>query len=55
MSKLNVLDVYAYKMGIAGTQYSFAVAISIFKSAVSIILLFTANTVMKKVTGRSIT
>jgi len=53
--KLNVLDVFVYQQGIAGTQYSFAVAVGIFKSVVSVILLFSANMVLKKTTGRSIT
>jgi len=52
--RLRVLDVFVYQQGIAGTRYSFSVAVGIFKSVVSILLLFTANRAMKKITGQSI-
>ena len=43
-----VLDIFVLKYGIAMNRYSFATAAGIFKSLVSIILLFAANTVAKK-------
>lgn len=49
-----VLDLYALKYGIQITRFSYGTAISMFTSVVSVILLFTANGVMKKFTKESI-
>ncbi|MFC5985747.1 ABC transporter permease [Marinicrinis lubricantis] len=50
----DVLDLYALNYGIGMGRYSFGTAIGIFNSVVSIILLFTANGIFKKVTKESI-
>ncbi len=49
-----VLDLYALKYGIQISRFSYGTAISMFTSVVSVILLFTANGVMKKLTKESI-
>lgn len=49
-----VLDLYALKYGIQISRFSYGTAISMFTSVVSVILLFTANGVMKKFTKESI-
>jgi putative aldouronate transport system permease protein len=47
--KLEVLDMLTYRMGIGSQQYSFATAVGIIKSIVSILLLRGANTIAKKI------
>ncbi len=49
-----VLDLYALNYGINIGRFSYGTAISMFTSVVSIILLFTANGIMKKTTKESI-
>lgn len=49
-----VLDLYVLNYGIGLQRYSFGTAIGIFKSVVSIILLFLANSFAKKVHGESV-
>ena len=53
-TNIETLDLYAYKQGIKLMDYSYATAVSIFKSAVSIVLLFLTNAFAKKVRGTSI-
>lgn len=49
-----VLDLYALKYGINISRFSYGTAISMFTSVVSILLLLTANGIMKKTTKESI-
>ena len=49
-----VLDLYALNYGLGMARFSFGTAIGIFNSVVSIILLFLANGVLKRVTKESI-
>lgn len=49
-----VLDLYVLDYGIKLGRYSFGTAIGIFKSVVSIILLFSANRLAKKLTGSTV-
>lgn len=51
---LEVLDLYVYNLGIGGTSYSFATAVSILKSIVGIVLLVSANGLSKWLRGESI-
>jgi len=51
---IEVLDLYVYRIGLVTNDYSFATAIGILKSIVSIIMLFTVNNIAKKVRGQSI-
>lgn len=52
--KIEVLDLYIYRMGLQLGDYSYATAVGILKSCVSITMLVIANTVAKKVRGESI-
>jgi putative aldouronate transport system permease protein len=49
-----VLDLYALNYGLGMGRYSFGTAINIFNSVVSIILLFAANGLFKRITKESI-
>ncbi|WP_309568678.1 ABC transporter permease subunit [Paenibacillus sp. sptzw28] len=51
---IEVLDLYVYNIGLLGSNFSFATAISMLKSIISIILLFFANSLSKVVRGESI-
>ena len=56
-ASIEVLDLYVYNITIASggtTLYSFATAIGMLKTLVSVTLLFTANFVSKKLRGESI-
>ncbi|WP_317978531.1 ABC transporter permease [Paenibacillus glycanilyticus] len=52
--KSEVLDLYALNYGLGMGRYSFGTAINIFNSVVSLILLFVANGIFKKITKESI-
>lgn len=52
--KLEVLDLYTYRLGIGSQDYSFATAVGILKSGVSIISIFTVNVLAKKVRGETV-
>jgi putative aldouronate transport system permease protein len=49
-----VLDLYSLQYGLQMGRYSFGVAINIFNSAVSLVLLFAANGIFKKFTKESV-
>lgn len=51
---IEVLDLYVYNTGMLGTNFSFATAVSMLKSIISIGLLFFANRLSKWVRGESI-
>lgn len=51
---IEVLDLYVYNQGMVGFNYSFATAVSMLKSIISIALLFCANTMSKVIRGESI-
>jgi len=53
-TKLEVIDLYSYRLAIGNGDYSFGVAVSMLKSVVSIALLYTVNWIAKKVRGESI-
>lgn len=52
--RIEVLDLYAFRIGLENMDYSYGVAISILKSIVSISLVIIANLVAKKIRGKSI-
>ena len=54
VDKLEVLDTFVYKMGIRNNQYSYGVALGMFSSVVSIIILFATNHLAKKTIGNSL-
>jgi len=51
---IEVLDLYVYNIGFMGTNYSLSTAVSMMKSVVSIILLFSANGLSRLFRGQSI-
>lgn len=51
---IEVLDLYVYNIGMLGSNFSFATAISMLKSIISIILLFIVNRTSKLVRGETI-
>lgn len=51
---IEVLDLYAYKKGLQLMDYSYATAIGIFKSVVSVVLLLFTNKMAKLIRGESI-
>lgn len=51
---ITVLDLYVYKLGINGGKVPLATVVGMFKSVVSVILLFGANKISKLVRGESI-
>ncbi|MBB6670215.1 ABC transporter permease subunit [Cohnella nanjingensis] len=51
--KIEVLDYYVYRSGIKVGDYPFATAVGMFKTLVSVILLFSVNFVSKKIRGQS--
>lgn len=54
LSKIQVLDLYVYNLGLGNGSYSLATAISIMKSFVSLTLLFSVNALSKALRGDSI-
>jgi len=53
-SRIQVLDLYVYNLGISAGNYSLATALSMFKSVISIVLLFSVNRLSKLLRGESI-
>lgn len=53
-NKIETLELYTYKQGIKLMDYSYASAVDITKSIVSITLLFSTNFIAKKIRGNSI-
>ncbi|WP_246120571.1 ABC transporter permease [Cohnella terricola] len=51
---IEVLDLYVYNQGMVGYDYSFATAVGMLKSVVSVILLFFANFLSKITRGESV-
>ncbi len=51
---IEVLDLYVYNVGLGSRNFSFATAVSMLKSLISIMLLFIANTMSKVVRGETI-
>jgi putative aldouronate transport system permease protein len=49
-----VIGYYAYQMGILNQRYSFATAVGMFQSVISVILVLLANHAAKKLTGEGI-
>jgi len=49
-----VLGMYSVDLGFNNMRYSFATAIGLFESAISVILLVSANTITRRLTGESL-
>ncbi|WP_070042969.1 ABC transporter permease [Robinsoniella peoriensis] len=54
MDHIQVLDLYVYNLGMGSGSYSLATSFSVFKSLISIVLLFGVNRLSKKIRGESI-
>ena len=52
--KIEVLDYYVYKIGILVNDYSYSIVLGMFKTLISVLLLFSVNGISKKVRGESI-
>lgn len=52
--KIEVLDLYVYRLGIKLNSYSLATAIGILKSGLSVALLFSVNKIVKKFRGEAL-
>jgi len=52
--KLEVLDYYIYRVAFHGNDYPFATAVGMWKTLISIVLLFFVNFLAKKIRGQSI-
>ena len=52
--KIEVLDLYIYRMGMQLGDYSYATAVGIMKSVVSVVMLAVANLLARRVRGTSI-
>ena len=52
--RITVLDLYVYRLGLIIHDYSYATAVGMMKTLVSVILLFTVNGFAKKVRGESL-
>ncbi len=50
----DIIDTYTYRVGIGSYEYSFATAVSLFKSIAGMIMVFTANTLAKKMSDGEI-
>lgn len=50
----NVIDLFVYKQGITGANYSYATAIGLFRSVISLLLLVVANKVTEKLEGSAL-
>ena len=54
LNKSEVLATYVYRMSFTSRRYSYAMAISLFESCVSLFLLIASNFISKKTTGRGL-
>lgn len=52
--RLEVIDLYTYRLGIGSQDYSFATAVGILKSVVSLVAISIANYFVKRVRGTSV-
>lgn len=53
-ASIEVLDLYVYNLGVGSGQISFSVAVGLMKSLVAFALFFFANTISKKLRGKSV-
>ncbi|MGI6182625.1 MAG: ABC transporter permease [Candidatus Fimadaptatus sp.] len=54
MKKIEVLDLYTYRVGLQKQDYSYATAVGMLKSLISLVMLFVTNAIAKRVRGESI-
>lgn len=54
MKRIEVLDLYTYRVGLQKQDYSYSTAVGMLKSLISLIMLFVTNAIAKHVRGESI-
>ncbi|MGI6173390.1 MAG: ABC transporter permease [Christensenellales bacterium] len=54
MKNIEVIDLYTYRVGLKNQDYSYATAVGMCKSLISLVMLFVTNAIAKKVRGESI-
>jgi putative aldouronate transport system permease protein len=52
--KIDVIDTYVYRLGVSQARYDFATAVGLFKSAISLIFVLSANYMLKKRRGEGL-
>ena len=53
-SVADIIDTYAYRVGLENFDYSYATAIGLFKNVVGIILLLLTNALSKKISDEGV-
>lgn len=53
-SASSVIDIFVYQMGIQSGRFSFSTAVGLFRSVISLVILFAANSVTRKLTDSSL-
>ncbi|MBB3113693.1 putative aldouronate transport system permease protein [Paenibacillus phyllosphaerae] len=53
-STSEIVQTYAFKVGLADGRFSYAAAIDLIQSVISVILIFSSNTIAKRVSGSSL-
>lgn len=54
MAVSDVFETYTYKIGIVGGRYSYSTAVGLFKNVIGTVLIFTTNTIAKKLGGSTL-
>ncbi|WP_300784520.1 sugar ABC transporter permease [uncultured Acetatifactor sp.] len=54
LKRLEVLDLYVYRLGLINKSYSYSTAIGMIKSLISLVMIFGTNQLAKKIRGNSI-
>lgn len=54
LERTDVFDTYVYRFGLKNGRLSYATAVGVFKSAISLVVLFLTNRFNKKLTGNSV-
>ena len=54
MDTSEIISTYVYKIGLLNQQYSYSTAINLFNSVINLILMFSVNTLSKKLSDTSI-
>jgi putative aldouronate transport system permease protein len=54
MSVADIIDIYTYRIGLLDGSYSFGTAVGLFKSVISLVLVYITNVAAKKMGGTGI-
>lgn len=50
----DIIQTYVMRVGLSNARYSYATAVGMFQSVISIILVYTSNFISKKISGNSL-